>query len=332
MRKTLGLLTVLLVVCIVAGCAQQAVERKEPIKIGVLVWPGYAHSYIAQEKGFFEENGVNVELLLSEGYIDVLNLYKDGDVDGIFTLLPDVVIMDSEGVSTKIVYIPDLTVTADGIVAKPEYNSLVDLRGKKIGIEGINSFAHVFALQVLEAEGLKEGDVYFENIPAMEILDALEEGRIEAGHTWVPVLTQAQEKGYKVLAYSSGILPAVIVDVLAFNSKIIRERPDGIQAIIKSLLEARDFIFSNKNEAIKIMAEANGMTEEEMVSGIDGIHFPDLEENKELLEKSEKDTSLYASGQIIAEFYLERGQLSRIPEFDKIIEPRFVNNMRRKNE
>ena len=46
----------------------------------------------------------------------------------------------------------------------------------------------------------------------------------------------AQEKGYKVLAYSSGILPAVIVDVLAFNSEIVRERPDDVKSIIKSLL------------------------------------------------------------------------------------------------
>ena len=329
MKRAIISLSVLLLVCIVTGCADKAEKAKdnEPIKIGVLVWPGYAHSYIAQEKGVFEKNGVKVELILNESYVEVLESYKNGDTDGVFTLLPDVVVMDSEGVSSKIVYIPDLTVTADGIVAKPEYNSLADLKGKKIGFEGINSFSHVFTVHAIESEGLKECDVFFENIPAMEILDALEEGRIDAGHTWVPVLTQAQEKGYKVLAYSSGILPSVIVDVLVFNSKTVRQRPDDVQSIIKSLLEARDFIFSNRAEAIKIMAKAEGMTEKEIVSGIDGIRFPDLEENMEILKKSEKDTSLYTSGKTISDFYLNRGQLSRKPNLDEMIEPRFINEL-----
>jgi len=46
-----------------------------------------------------------------------------------------------------------------------------------------------------------------------------------------------------------------------------------------------------------------------------------------LLEKSGKQTSFYASLEVISKFYLERGQLSQIPEFNEIIEPRFVNEL-----
>jgi NitT/TauT family transport system substrate-binding protein len=54
-------------VCILAltGCESKPAQ-KEPIKISINVWPGYAHAYIAQEKGFFKKNNVEVELILKD--------------------------------------------------------------------------------------------------------------------------------------------------------------------------------------------------------------------------------------------------------------------------
>jgi NitT/TauT family transport system substrate-binding protein len=309
----------------VAGCNQEAPSPEEkPLRIAVLVWPGYAHAYVAQKKGFFEEKGVKVELTLKENYVDVLDLYKDGQVDGVFTLLPDVVMMTSQGVSARIAYIPDLTVTADGIVGKPEFDSLAELKGKTVAFEGMNSFAHVFVQQALEEAGLKEGEVRFKNMPAMEVLSVLEAGEIDAGHTWEPVITRAKAKGYKVLAYSSGVLPAVIVDVLAFSAATVSERPADIRAVVASLLKARDFVMSNREEAVAIMAEAEGMSEEEMASGLDGIRLPDLEENRTMLRRSDESTSLYASARVVTDFYMKRGQLSVSPDLDEIIDPRFL--------
>jgi|TARA_Y100000294_G_scaffold24092_1_gene20536 NitT/TauT family transport system substrate-binding protein len=325
MKKTCLAITFL---AFISACSQGEIKDKKPIKIGIFVWPGYAHSYIAQEKGFFEKNGVEVELILSDGHTEAIDLYKKGEVDGVFVILPDVVILNSEGIQSKVVYVPTFTISADGIVGKPEFNSLADLKGKKISFEGINSFAHLFVLQALEAEGLKEEDVYFENIPAKDVPKALEEGRIDAGHTWQPFMSKVTEKGYKPLAYSGRWFPLVIVDVLIFNPYIIKERPKDIEAIVRALFEAKDFVYSdNKNEAIKVMAEAEGTSEEEMAFGLNGIRFVDVEENVPLLEKSGKQTSFYASLEVISKFYLERGQLSQIPEFNEIIEPRFVNEL-----
>lgn len=332
--KVMRTITVLLVVILISGAIIDFPEdvnaaEKKTIKITVLVWPGYAHSFIAREKGFFAKYGVKVELNLKDKNTDVLELYKNGEADGIFTLLPDVVILGSEGILSKIVYVPDLTISADGIIGRPEFNSLKDLKGKMIGFEGINSFAHLFVLQALESADVEEEDVYFKNIPAKDVPKALKDGMIDAGHTWEPFMSKAKKNGYKVLAYSSGFSPGVIVDVLIFRSDIVEKRSQDIKAIVKALLEARDFIYSNKEEAIIIMAEAEGVSKEDMSSGLSGIRFPDLKENMEILNKSEKPTSLYASGDVISKFYMERGQLSEVPDFDEIIEPKFVNQLNR---
>jgi NitT/TauT family transport system substrate-binding protein len=181
-------------------------------------------------------------------------------------------------------------------------------------------------LAALEKSGVKEHEVRFEVVPAMDVPMAMEKGIIDAGHTWEPAKTAAIKKGYKVLAEAQYV-PGLITDVLVFNARVIKKRPDEIKAIVKSLLEARDFLYAHKEEAIKIMAKNEDMSEAEMQEGVSGVHHPDLKENLRAMQKSDETYSLFGSGKIIADFYLKRGQLSRLPNLDKIIEPRFVEEL-----
>jgi hypothetical protein len=75
------------------------------------------------------------------------------------------------------------------------------------------------------------------------------------------------------------------------------------------------------------MARNEDMSDAEMQEGVSGVHHPDLKENIKAMQKSTDTTSLYGSGKVIADFYLKRGQLSHLPDLDKIIEPRFVEEL-----
>jgi NitT/TauT family transport system substrate-binding protein len=310
-------------VFLTAGCLHKTPEAKKSIKIGINVWPGYAHAFLAQEKGMFKKNGVDVEFVLRKDMSENIKLYQEGEVDGLFCAYPDILIFNSEGIPTKVVYVADYSDTGDVIIGKPEFKSLRDLKGKKVGCEGINTFSHLFVLKALEKAGLKEIDLQFARVPALDVLTELEKGVIDAGHTWEPVTSQALKKGYKILG-KAGDVPGIITDVLAFSAQLIDERPDDVLRIVKSLLEARDFIYSNREEALAIMSRAEGMSSEEIKAGLKGVYQPDRKENIQAMERSKKTTSLYGSGRIIAEFYLNRGQISRTFDFDQIVEPQFV--------
>jgi len=324
MRKMICLPAILLaVILLIAGCAQKKTEEKKKIKIGICIWPGYAHAFIAKEKGLFRKNHVDVELVLTKNYADILELYRNGKVDGLFGVYADLFILNSEGISTQVVYVVDYSDTGDVIIGKPKFSSLAELKKGKVSCEGLNTFSHIFVLKALEKSGLKESDIQFEIIPAMDVLTALEKGQIDAGHTWEPVTSQALKKGYKILG-KAGDVPGLITDVLAFRAQVIKERPDDIQRIVKALFEARDFVYSKRDEALEMMTRAEGMSREEMEKGIDGIRQPDLKGNIKAMQKSKETTSLYRSGEIITDFYLNRGQLSQVPNLDEIIVPKFV--------
>ena len=183
-------------------------------------------------------------------------------------------------------------------------------------------------LKALEKAEIKESDVQFQDFPRTDVLNEMEAGKIDAGHTWEPVTSQALNKGYKILCKASDT-PGIITDVLAFNSKIVEERPDDVQRIVKSLLETKDFLNSNKDEAIDIMAKAEGLDRAEIERGLKSdVHMLDLNENIEAMKKSPEAATLNASLEVITDFYVKRGLISEAQVTEGIIEPKFIEGIK----
>jgi len=299
------------------------VSAKTPIKIAINEWPGYAHAFIAQEKGFFEKNGVVVELVFDRDYTASQQRYIDGEVDGVFEVLPDTMFRNTQGLPSKVVYLMDYSESGDVIVGS--VNSIEELKGQTIGVEGINTFSHIFALKTIESFGMTEGDVLFEIVLAQDVVKRIDDGTIQAGHTWEPTKSEAIEKGYNVLA-NAGDFPYLVTDVLVFNQNIIKERPDDIQKIVQSMFDAQEFQKENPDEAVRIMAEAENVSPESMLLGLEAVFMTDLDENIRVMDPS-NDPTLQNAIDEIAKFYLERGQISYKPTFDELIESKFVNEL-----
>ena len=312
-----------------ASLDAQTEVSNEPIRIMLTLWPPNFLFYVAEEKGIFERNSVNVELLFDPDYFTASEKYALGDADGITIVFSDAVIQDSNGVDTKVVYNIDLSQVGDAIISKA--NNLTELRGKNIGVEGINSFSHLFALKALEKVGLSEGDVQFVDIPGSNTSNAIEKGEIDAGHTYSPFIEEATGKGQNVLIYANEN-PGIIVSVLAFHSDIVEERPADIENTLKSFNEALDFYKSNTAEAIQIMSTKSGLSKEEVTRGFNGTKLMSLQDNVLVSMKNDpKNTSsLFFSGEYISNFYIDRGVMSEYPILDEIIVSKFAADLYKK--
>jgi len=324
MKKTilfsLGFLFLLLLGYWLLIESENTTTPEPPLKIGINIWPGYAHAFVAQQKDFFDQQGVKVELILKSEISEVSELYKKGELDGMFNVFTDIIMLNADGFPTRVVYVADYSDSGDVIIGRPEFQTLHDLKGKTISFEGVDTFSHMLVLSLLEQAGIQEGEFQAVNLFVHRVLDALEAGEIDAGHTWEPTTSQAVEKGYKILA-KAGDIPGIITDVLAFRANVIKERPDDIQGVVKALLEAREFLYTQPEEALTIMAKANRMSKAEMELGVRGIHYPDGSENMAAMQPG---GTLFKSGQIAADFYLRSGQLFEKPDFETLIDARFV--------
>ena len=304
---------------------EQGATGEQPVKLGVNKWPGFAYVYVAQEKELFEKNGVDVELVFNEAYLDNQLAFVNGKVDGIFGVYSDTILHNAKGIDTTTVWVADYSVEADSIVGS--VGTIPELKGKTVSVEGLDSFSHFFVLQMLEMHGLSEADVRFVDGSAEDVPARLASGEIQAGHTWGRAKSEAISDGYTLLA-TAGEVPGVVTDVLAFKKQVIEDRPGDVEAIVRSLAEAQAYVQSSPEDAIRIMAENEGMPEEEMKEGISELHLFGVQDNKVAMSAQGTDSrSLYESGRNIAEFYLEKGEITEMPDFESIVDPRFVGRL-----
>jgi ABC-type nitrate/sulfonate/bicarbonate transport system substrate-binding protein len=110
---------------------------------------------------------------------------------------------------------------------------------------------------------------------------------------------------------------------------VIQERPQDVQAIIKSIVEAQKYYQDNQEESLKIMSNKSGIDIQAIKSGLDSVVLPSLKDNfgNAMNDKSTEANSLYPSGRYIYEFFLDRGQLDEYPDFNKLVDPEFVKSL-----
>ena len=131
-RKMVTVVSVLLVSVVIVGCSSEQADvlTNDPITISMHLWPGYAHSFIAQEQGFFEDEGLDVELKLIESIPDNIANFLNGRADSAFGLQSDAMLLAARGFELKIIYIADFSNGGDVIVSELDIESVAGLKEK----------------------------------------------------------------------------------------------------------------------------------------------------------------------------------------------------------
>lgn len=296
--------------------------EKEPIGIIMNAWPGYSHPLLALEKKYFRKEGVYVNINLVQDYLSMINGFETGDYDGFFGVYSDAILFSAKGIPVKVVYVSDFSEGGDVIISNPEIKRIEDLKGKTISVVELNSFSHLFVLRLLEKYGLEESDVNIVEFSDSEVLRLLEEGKIDAGHTWEPTQSEALARGYNLLATSKEI-PGAITDVFVLREEIIKERPKDVQKIVDGLFKAIEFMNKNPEDTYLVISRKTGVGPKEISEGIKGINLLDKEENINVFTKSNMN-SLYKNGEFISDFFVERNITDSPVNIDELLVPDFV--------
>lgn len=151
--------------------ARAQTEVKAPLRIGWNMWPGFYPLVIAEQKGFFEKHGVEVELVLYEVTADENAALASGMLDGGAVVLNDA-LLDDVAKNTKIVLITDNSDGGDQIVATPDIDTAADIVHKSIGVKR-GSFGEFFVREMLNQKGISPADVTFVSVEPEHVPDAM---------------------------------------------------------------------------------------------------------------------------------------------------------------
>ncbi|MCG8348116.1 MAG: aliphatic sulfonate ABC transporter substrate-binding protein [Chloroflexales bacterium] len=293
------------------------------IRIGFSAWPGWIPWQVAVEKDLFAQNGVNVEMVWFEGYLDSINAFASGRLDGNSQTLNDTLSSVAAGADQVIVLVNDNSTGNDQIIVSAEINNVADLAGKTVAAE-LGTVDHFLLLLGLRDAGISQTDINFQPLETGAAAAAFVAGQLDAVGVFAPFTTRAlQREGSKVL-FSSADYPGAIPDHLVLSRALVNERPDDVQKIIQTWYDTLAYIEANPDEAYAIMAERAGVSVEDYRTYDEGTTIFSVQDNLNAFSPGDSMAHLPYAAQQIADFLVENELAASAPDVSQLFDDRFV--------
>ena len=251
--KTLSIAFFLLVVL-----GSHARGQSAPEKI-VITYPSRSIAsvdlYIAQERGFFRQEGLTADVVQARGNIGVTALLS-GDAHAINNVGTLVRAMERSDLPAKVVS-QSLKKNLFWLVTKPEIKSVAELRGKIFGTTTLGGSQHLAAVRFLRSAGLdpdKDITVLIGgDVPAQ--LQSLVSGVIHLAALSPPTVIVARDK-FKLKIHGSTLddVPS-LQNGLAFSEKLLRERRELAKRIVRARTRAHRYLWENERGTAEVLAK-----------------------------------------------------------------------------
>lgn len=218
--------------------------------------PYYAPLYLAQEKGFFAEEGLNVEFYYAAA-ADIVKNVAAGNVEFGFPNADAVVAAKAQGIPVKVAH----TTYQEGLGAiifgtESGIKTPADLKGKKVAVTSLGS-ANYFQLQAaMESEGLSIDDVKVELVGTGAILTALTEGQVDAIVFSKLRTIELNNAGYAASEITCDQFLPSFGNVLVTGDKLIAEDPATVDGFCRALTRGIEYIIDGHvEEAVDMSIE-----------------------------------------------------------------------------
>lgn len=305
----------------------QTTTNTEPIKIGVIAYPDNGIFYLAQENGFFQKYGVNVELIQVSAD-DSFSALGANKIQMVTSYSPDTMtIVADAGTAAKQILVTSISDGADGLLTTKNIQKLADLKGKDVYLT-YGYPEHFFFRYLAEKNGLSFDDVRLVNMASEEIGSSFATEKINAGMTWEPWLSKAvQERKDGKLLVTSHDVPGVIMTVLVARNDVIENRRDDVKNIMRAILDASDWWNKNLNEGNIITAKNLKLTVDEFAPMKKRVQLADFQANLKIFNKT-SPLNIYEVVNKAADYYLHDGVIKTKITAESATDSSLLNEIR----
>ena len=235
-------------------------ESKELTKIQALLaaegTPMY-YAYVADEKGYFEEEGLDVDLVSGKGGGYVVQQIGAGTVDVGVTATSTLFTAWDKEIDIQAIYQINVTNLFDLIVT-PEsgITSVEGLKGKVVGVSDLGGGEVPIVKAILSHAGLQvDKDVTLRAIgaEAPSVIAAFEKGTIDAYSGGAHDLISLYGRGFKsesLIPEEFKTLPSTAIIV---NGDYMDKNPEVAVKFSRAIAKATDFSINNYDEVYNIM-------------------------------------------------------------------------------
>jgi NitT/TauT family transport system substrate-binding protein len=237
------------------GAAAQAPEKKKiTIAVGGKTLFYYLPLTVAERKGYFKDEGLEVEIPDFPGGARALQALVGGSADMVSGAYEHTINMIAKKQPIKAVVLQAKYSSIVLLLPKDKaakYKSAKDLKGLKIGVTAPGSSTNMFVNNLLAKDGLKPNDVSIVGVgTGAGAFAALDKGEIDAISNLDPVITQLESTGKFVAVADSRTEKGMKeiyggdyhASVIYITDEFIKKNPNTVQAVVNAMVRANRWI------------------------------------------------------------------------------------------
>jgi len=263
----MNLKNVLLTAVLSSAMAFTQLHAAERVDIGLSVpnFGPYAAVYVADELGYYADEGLEVQITAFRGGSAAQQALASDAMDIINYFPPGAAVAIERGVEQKVVAVgaarPDgwhMMVKSGSSIEKPE-----DLDGRRVGITGKNSTTDYYALWVADQYGIE-----IETVPVggAGMIPALLSDQVDAISAFSPLTYRliVSGDGRSLVDYAKD-MPPTLPDVWIASQDMIDNHPEQVEGILRAMYRATRYMQENRDYSIDFLREFTGEDDPEVL-------------------------------------------------------------------
>ena len=318
----------LLAALLIAACAPPAEEqpRPEPVTLKVLLLPylSFAPFFIAEEEGYFAEQGLEIEFIRMARNLEAIPALAQGEID---VVAGSVTINTLNAIAhgARLRYVADKGYfdptgcgTYSAIMARRslmeagELDDPTRMQGRRIAMYTAGASEYLVDT-ILGSAGLTMNDIEIADVPAPTMADAFGDGTIDLAVISEPWITRIQDTGNAAVWMPfAQVLPDFQWVLIQYGPSLLDENPDAGRRFLVAYLKAvRQYNEGKTERNIAIVSKATGLDETLLTE----VCWPSFRDDGSVNMHSVLDYQAWA---------VERGYLDTPVTEEQLWDPSFV--------
>ncbi len=229
----------------------------EKMHIGMPVEPpNLVHMtvWLAQDLGYFKEEGLEAKITGFRGGVAVHQALVAAGSDLDTGYIPGPLLFTGIAKGSRQKALWSMAAKNEAVlVTAPDIKAPRDLKGRKVGIEGIGGYSHIGFVSVAEPAGIADKDVSYVRTTPNQRLPFLLQGNVDAVVIHVEDFFRAQrEKPVNELARIWRTQPHYLYGAYPAHEEKLKEKREAFVKFVRAMIKANRFAYKNKDKTLDI--------------------------------------------------------------------------------
>jgi NitT/TauT family transport system substrate-binding protein len=230
------------------------------VKVGVIPIVDTAPLWLGKEKGFFKDEGINLEITTTTGGAAAVPGVVSGDFDIAFGNVVSLMVAADKGLPLK--FITNGTTTSG---EKPDFSGVVvpkdspiksaaDLAGKTVSVNNLNNIGDTTVRKVVEEAGGDPKSIKFVEVAFPDAPAAVERKQVDAAWILEPFLSAAVAKGARVVSYNyTEFDPKLDIAGYFTKQETVEGKKDMVEKFTRAMNKSLEYAQGNPQEVRDIV-------------------------------------------------------------------------------